>query len=209
MPTIPTADSLRTLNLAYRHLQRLFRVYMPELFRRSESITTDSSGYLNLPTYVIEVEDIRNSSNNKLSRIDLEEKFHGTGYYPEGMDISGGANDGKRRLLVRENGSAKASTAYTVMYLREYTDLASTAGTPYPFTQKAWLDMLTTLQAYFWLAEQGDERKKEKEEQWKVFERHVQLAGFEGLDDEPEYGATSHADAGDRRSYPILNVSSS
>lgn len=205
MPLIPTADDLRTLNLAYRHMQRDFRTLMPELFRANESITTDASGYIMLPTYVLEVEDIRDSNNIKLNRIDIEQKFTGSGYYPEGMDTSGGAADGKRRLMVREAGAAKASTAYRVHYIREYSDLASTSATPYPFTQKAYLDMLTTLQAYYWLAEQGDERKKEKEERWNEYQRQLKMAGYDTLDDEPEYLTTTHGDAGNYRSYPILN----
>lgn len=98
--------------------------------------------------------------------------------------------------MVRESGSAKASTAYTVSYLREYSDLASVSSTPYPFTQKAYLDMLTTLQAYYWLAEQGDERRKEKEDRWTEYKRQLEMAGFDTLDDEPEYLQSTHSDAG-------------
>jgi hypothetical protein len=210
MPTIPTADALRTLNLAYRHLQRDFRTLMPDLFRDKSTLTTDASGWIYLPTYVLEVEDVRDSNNRPVGRIDRKNQFDSSGYFHDGMDTAGNSNDGKRRLMIRESGEAKAANAsYTVYYTREYSDLATTAGVPYPFTGKAYLDMLVTLQAYYWLAEQGDERTKEKKDRLDDYKMQLQMAGFDALDDEPEYLTSTHSDAGNPRSYPILNPSTS
>lgn len=210
MPNIPTADALRTLNLAYRHLQRDFRTIMPDLFRDKSSLTTDASGYIYLPTYVLEVEDVRDSNNNPVTRIDLKDQFSSSGYFHYGVETTAGANEGKRRIAIRDSGQAKAASAtYTVYFTREFSDLASSSAVPHPFSGKMYLDMLTTLQAYYWLAEQGDERKKEKEERWSEYNRQMQMAGYDALDDEPEYLTSTHADAGNARSYPILNPSSS
>lgn len=209
MPLIPTSDDLRTLNLAYRHLQQDFRIFQPELFRVAESLTTDASGYIYLPLYALEVEDIRDGNNNKVDKIDPDQRFTGSGYYHDGMSTSG-ASDGKRRIMIRDSGKAKASGAsYSVQFLREYDDLASTSAKPYPFTGKMYLDMLTNLQAWYWLAEQGKERKSEKDDRFGDYQNQLQKAGFNLLDDEPEYLQTTHADAGSRNSYPILNPSTS
>lgn len=210
MPIVPTADDLRTLNLAYRHMQRDFRLMMPEWFRDKSSLTTDASGYIYLPTYVAEIEEVRDSNNVEVTRIDVKQRFSSSGYYHYGMETTAGANHGKRRLAFREGGAAKGSGAvFTVHFLREYDDMASVSATPYPFTQKAFLDMLTTLQAYYWLAEQGEERKKEKDERWSEYNRQKELAETETLDENPEYLHSSHADSGNRDSYPVLNPSSS
>lgn len=208
MSAIPSSEALRLLNLAYRKMQLDFRVLRPDMFRDNESITTDSDGYLNLPNYVYEVEFIYTSDNLKLSRIDLESKLHGSGYYEEGVQTSG-ANDGKRRLMVRENGAAKTSTTYTVQYLREYDDLSATSDTPYPFVGKAWLDMLSTLQAYFYFAEQGKERSKEKAAKLEEYDKMLGESAGEHLDDEPEYLYSTHGDAGDKRTSPTLTPSTS
>lgn len=208
MTVIPTADDLRTLNLAYRHMQQDFRTFAPELFRDNEPITTDSDGYLNLPTYVYEVERIEDGNQNKLYPINLELKNIETGYYFDGMQTTG-ANDGKRRIMVRSSGTAKANTAYTVHYLKEYDDLSATNDTPYPFTGKAYLDMLTTLQAYYWLIEQGKERVKEADRRFREYKKALENAQRDYVHDEPEYGITTSMDAGDRRTSPILNVSTS
>lgn len=209
MPIISTADALRTLNLAYRHLQRDFRTFMPDLFRDKSSLTT-TSGWLYLPTYVMEVEDVRDGNNVPVKRIDRKEQFTSSGYFHDGVDTSGGTNDGKRRLMVRDAGRAKADGAsYTVYFTREFSDLASVSSTPYPFTSKAYLDMLTTLQAWYWLGEQGDERKGEKSDKWDDFVKQKAMAGFDVLDDEPEYLMSTHADAGEAYSHSVYTPSSS
>lgn len=210
MPVIPTADDLRTLNLAYRHLQRDFRMLMPDLFRDKSALSTDASGWIYLPTYALEVEDVRDSNDRPVARIDRKNQFDATGYFHDGMDTQGSSNDGKRRLMIRNAGAAQAaSVSYTVYYTREYSDLASTSAVPYPFTGKAYLDMLVTLQAFYWLSEQGDERVKEKKDRLDDYKMQLQMAGFDALDDEPEYLTSTHSDAGNPRSYPILNPSSS
>lgn len=210
MPNIPTADALRTLNLAYRHMQRDFRNLVPDWFRDKSTLTTDASGYIYLPTYVLEVEDIRDSNNHPVDKINLQEQFTSSGYYHYGMDTSGGANDGKRRIAFRDAGAAKGSGAsYTVYYTREYADLSSVSSVPYPFSQKAYLDMLVTLQAYYWLAEQGDERKSEKDERFAEYKRQKEMAQTETFDEAPEFLMSSHGDVGNASSYPMLNVSSS
>lgn len=210
MPSIPTSDALRTLNLAYRHLQRDFRTLSPDLFRDHSTLTTDASGYIYLPTYVLEVEDVRDSNNLPVPRIDLKEQFTGSGYFHYGMNTAGAADDGKRRIAIRESGRAKAASAsYTVYFTREFSDLASSSSVPYPFTGKSYLDMLTTLQAYYWLMEQGEERRKEKDDKFRDYNIQLNMAGFDALDDEPEYLSSSHSDAGNYRRYPILNPSAS
>ena len=210
MPSVPTADALRTLNLAYRHLQRDFRTLMPDLFRDKSALTTDASGYLYLPTYVLEIEDIRDSNNKKVERIDIKNQFTSSGYFHYGIETTAGANVGKRRIAIRSGGQAQAASAtYTVYFTREYPDLASVSSVPFPFTGKAYLDMLTTLQAYYWLSEQGDERKGEKDEQWKAYRRLNEMAGYDALDDEPEYLTSTHSDAGNYRTSPILTPSTS
>lgn len=210
MPSIPTSDALRTLNLAYRHLQRDFRTLSPDLFRDKSALTTDASGYIYLPTYVLEVEDVRDSNNVRVPRIDLKEQFTNSGYFHYGMNTTAGADNGKRRIAIREAGRAVAASAsYTVYFVREFDDLSSSSSVPYPFTGKSYLDMLTTLQAYYWLMEQGEERRKEKDDKFRDYNIQLNMAGFDVLDDEPEYLSSSHADAGPYRRYPILNPSAS
>lgn len=208
MPTIPTSDALRTLNLAYRHMQRDFRTLMPDLFR-DKSTLTSASGYLYLPTYVMEVEDVRDSNNVPVARIDRKSQFDSSGYFHDGVDTSGGANDGKRRLSIRSSGQAASNASYVVYYTREYSDLSSVSSVPYPFTQKAYLDMLTSLQAWYWLGEQGDERKNERSERWEDYMKQRAMAGFDALDDEPEYLMSTHPDAGEANSRTIYSPSTS
>ncbi len=178
------------------------------MFRDNENITTDASGYLLLPSYVHEVEFMVPTSNTnmKLELMDIEDKYNGTGFYEHGMDTS----VGKRRLMVREGGAAKVSTAYTVHYLKEYSDLTSTAGTPYPFVASAHLDLLTTLQAYFYYAEQGREKEKDAVTQLNLYKAFFgDGPAKEKLNDEAVYGRSSHSDTGNKRAFPIFNPSNS
>lgn len=206
MSVIPTADDLRTMNLAYRHMQRDFRNFAPQMFRTNSSISTDASGYILLPLTCYEVEGVYRSTNIKLYKIDIEDAFTETGWYEEGIDTS----SSKRRLMVREAGAASAaSVSFKVRYLIEYGDLSAVSDVPDPFGGKAYLDMITTLQAYYYLAEQGKEREKEKNERLKEYKMQLEMARSAYLDDEPTVGRTTHADAGDRQASPTLNVSSS
>lgn len=210
MSAIPTADALRTLNLAYRKMQEDFRLAFPELFRRSESLTTDATyGYLTPDVGVHEIEDVFDGNNQPLTQIDKKQRFRRDGYFLDGMDATGSGQFKKRQIAVYKNGSAVTSTAYTVDFLEEYADLTATSDPAYPFTSKVHLDMLTTLQAYYWLAEQGQSRFKEKKEMKAMYEADLKDAMLHYQSDAPQYLESSHADAGTKNSRPYLNTSSS
>ena len=210
MTAIPTADALRTLNLAYRKMQEDFRLFAPELFRRSESLTTDATnGYLTPDVGVHEIEGVWDANNNALMAIDKKQRFYRDGWFLDGMDATGSGNFKKRQIAVYKNGAASLSTAYTVDFLEEYADLTATSDPAYPFTSKVHLDMLTTLQAYYWMAEQGQSRHKEKRELKSDYESDLKDAMLHYQHDHPEYLETTHSDAGIKNSRPYLNTSSS
>lgn len=192
---IPSAEALRLLNLAYRKMQEDFAVFAEELFRANEALTTDASGYLLLPTYVTEVEDIRwtNSVHRKLKKINKDFRHTHTGYYHDGIDTS----SNKRRLMVRDGGNTPTTgTSFNVHYLREFSDLANESDPPIPFVGKRYLDMLTTLQAYYYYTEQGKEKAKDAEQKLKEYKMMLDAARKDFFDDEPDYGTSNHPDAG-------------
>ena len=205
---IPTTDQLRTLNLAYRKMQEDFQVFAEGLFRANENIATTAAGYLLLPNYLTELEMIVTTANTSeiWDLMDRELINVGTGYYWDGIDT---ASTGKRRLMVRQRGIAKASTTFTVYYLREYDDLTLTTSVPYPFVGDRYLDLLTTLQAYYWLIEQGDNRAGEAQRQYNIYKSLLSDVRRTYFDDNPVYGRSSNSDAGDSRRYPLLNPSTS
>lgn len=206
MASIPIADRLRTLNLAYRKMQKDFRTFAPELFRFDLPLTTESDGHLLLPQDTYEVEYIvRGTREAKIIRINLERKLTDSGYYHNGIDLA----SKKRRIMIRQNGRPAANFAVTFHYLREYADLANESDTPVPFVGKAYLEMLTTLQAYMYFTEQGKERIAEKRERWDEYQIMLDDARRDYLDDEPQYSITTHSDAGDRRSSPRILPSTS
>jgi hypothetical protein len=176
------------------------------MFRSNGSFVTDASGYIYLDTNIYEIEWIKNSQNLAVPKIEIEDRHYLSGWYHDGVDT---ATNFKRRVMVRSNGNASTSTTYTVFFIKEYADLASTSDTPYPFVGKAFLDMLTSLQAYYYYMELGKEKIQDAEAQLTHYKMLLKLAGYEYLDDEPTYGSVSHTDAGDRRTIPVLNVSTS
>jgi len=207
MTAIPSADSLRTLNLAYRKMQEDFRLFAPDLFRGSASLTTDATnGYLTPAVGVGLIEAIWDGNNNKLTKINKDQRFHRDGWFLDGMDNSGSGEFKKRQIAVYINGSAKVSTAYTVDYLAEYADLTATSDPAYPFTEKVHLDMLTTLQAYYWMVEQGQSREKEARTLKNTYESDLKDAMLHYQHDEPEYYESTHSDAGVKNSRPYLNL---
>lgn len=202
---IPSSDALRTLNLAYRKMQEDYQVFAEELFRTNENITSNSSGYILIPNYLTELEMIITTGNTteQWERLDKELMYHGTGYYWDGID----SVSGKRRIMVRRQGVPIVSTQFTVHFLREYADLSSTDSTPYPFVGQRYLDQLTTLQAYYWFNEQGDDRAGEAQRMFGIYKQLLSDTRSTYFDDNAVYGRTTNADAGEARRYPLLNAS--
>lgn len=182
-------------------------MFAEELFRAGEAITVSSGSYLLLPTYVTEVEDIRwtNAVYRKLFKIDKEHRFVLTGYYHDGIDTS----SGKRRLKVREAGADIAvGTSFQIEYLREYSDLSAEDATPIPFVGKRYLDMLTTLQAYYYYTEQGKEGASNAKTKMQEYLLMLDDARKAFYDDEPDYATSTHPDAGGAHHGPVYIPSS-
>ena len=204
---VPTADALRLLNLAYRKMQEDFSQFYPDLFRSSSDITSNASGYILLPTNATKIEMIVTASNTdeRWYLMRKEAMYWGTGYYEDGYDSS----SGKRRVMVRDSGAAKASTQFTVHYTLEFSDLTATTDPTPPFVGKRYLDMMTTLQAYYYYIELGEEKAKDAQIQFDLYNRLLSDAKKDVFDKGAVYGMTRHGDAGATRRYPILHPSSS
>jgi hypothetical protein len=153
----------------------------------------------------MEVEYIENSEEIKLEKIDLEHKKVSTGWYNDGIDTT----TGKRRLMVRKSGATDVGGVYTVYFTIQYNDLTALSQVPVPFSGTAYLDMLSTLQAYYYYLEQGVEKSKDAKQQFEHYGLQLEMLSAEYLDDEAEYGITTSNDAGQKHSYPILNASNS
>ena len=198
------ADKLRLLNLAYNQMQSDFRRFMPAMFRgAAQALTSDASGYIYLPTTAMEVELlIVTSSENQIEPMAKELKYVGTGWYEDGVQTSG-AEAGKRRIMLRNEGAAWTSLAVTVDILVEYAELTALSGsgsTPYPFTAQKYRNMLTELQAFMLHMEGGKESAKEAEKHWNVYQFFLKECKKDALDKRPHFMAIAHSDAGDSRS---------
>lgn len=205
---IPSSDALRLLNLAYRKMQQDFQVFGEELFRATpENIPSNASGYILIPNYLTELEMIVDQNNLfcRFDKIDRHLMYIDTGYYWDGIDTS----SGKRRIMVRERGQAKASANFTVHFLREYADLTALDSVPYPFVGRRYLDLLTELQSYYYFDEQGDDRATEAQRHYNIYKGLLADVRRTYFDDAAVYGSSYSNDAGNERRYPLLNPSQS
>lgn len=195
---LSTTDQLRLLNLAYNQMQGDFKRILPELFRGdAQSLTTDTSGWIYLPSNAFEVELLTiTSSSDPLEPIAKEMRFLRSGWYHDGVQTSGG-NAGKRRIMVRNVGAAWANLALTVDILIEYPELTSVSGTPYPFVQQRYLNMLTELQTFMLYMEGGKESAGEATRHWNVYQFLLDQVRKDMLDKRPQFMAVAHNDAGD------------
>lgn len=200
--SLTPAEKLRLLNLAYMQMQADFKRFLPELFRGpAQALTTNASGYALLSADSFEVElVVVTSSKIPLERISKEFKYQGTGWYHDGIDTA----TGKRRLMFRQAGAAWPSLAVTIDTLIEFPELTALDGTPYPFVQSRYLNMLTELQTFMFLMEQGKEQAPEAERHWNVYQYLLGQAKKDMLDKRPEFMASAHADAGDSHNSPAL-----
>lgn len=196
------ADKLRLLNLAYNQMQQDFKHFVPDLFRGdAQSLTSDASGYIYLPTNSFEVEKlVMASGNTPLPFMSKQNKYQGTGWYFDGVRTS----DGKRRVMLRQDGAAWTSLATTVDILIEYAELTAVSDTPHPFVQQRYRNMLTELQAFMLHMEGGKESAGEATKHWNVYQFLLGQARKDSLTKAPEFMAESHSDAGDSRSLPSI-----
>lgn len=187
-------------------MQADFKRILPDLFRAGElELTTDASGYIYLPSNSFEVELIVKTSNkDPLEAMDKKIKFAGTGWYHDGVQTTGD-DAGKRRIMVRKAGAAWASLGITIDYLIEYAELTDLEGTPYPFVQQRYRNMLTELQAFMLHMEGGKEGAKEAEKHWNVYQFFLKQAAKDMLDKSPRFMSSAHPDAGDAHSSPMLS----
>lgn len=202
MPLTP-ADKLRLLNLAYNQMQADFKRIFPSLFRGdAQALTTDASGYIYLPTNSFEIELLVITSSGKhLDPLDKVHKYEGTGWYHDGINQTAGDNLGKRRIMIRKTGAVWASLAVTVDILIEFPELTALDGTPYPFVQNRYINMLTELQAFMMYMEGGKETAKNAEKHWNMYQFLLKQARLDTLDKLPVFMSTAHADAGDSRGF--------
>lgn len=205
--SVTPADQLRLLNLAYRQMQADFKKFAPELFRADAlSLTADSEGFIYLPTNSFEVEMlVMSSGQGELGPMNKRDKYQATGWYHDGIETTAGANLGKRRIMIRKSGAAWANLAVLVDVLTEYDDLTDLNGTPHPFTQNRYLNMLTELQTFFFHMEGGKEVAKEAEKHWNVYQHFLAQARKDFLHKGPEYMAHAHPDAGGGMRLPSLS----
>lgn len=202
---ISDAEKLRLLNLAYNQMQADVKRILPDLFRGdTQSLTTDASGYIYLPTNAFEVEVIvLTSSKEPLDPLPKTNKYRGTGWYHDGMQTSGDGI-GKRRIMVRNGGNAHTSLALSVDILIEYPELTALDGIPYPFVQQRYMNMLTELQAFMYAMEGGKEAAATAEKHWNMYQFLLGQLKKDRLDKFPEFIAVGHNDAGDGRSLPFI-----
>ena len=197
------AEKLRLLNLAYNQMQADFKRIVPDLFRGdTQSLTSDASGYIFLPTNSFEVELIvRSSNNDEIEPIDKAIKYRATGWYHDGIDT---ATNFKKRVMLRYDGAAWASLAVKVDILIEYPELTAIDATPYPFVQQRYLNMLTELQAFMLHMEGGKESKAEAEKHWNMYQFLLGQTKKDTLDKRPHFMSHGHSDAGDGRALPMI-----
>src|SRR3990167_967466 len=176
---ISASEALRLLNLGYRQMQLDFRRFAPDLFRGArQSLTSDASGYIYLPTTVYEVEGIwlQSNTDQELEKIDKRQMYQLTGWYHDGVNTTAGGDVQKRKIMLRNNGAVYASTAVYVEVTYEYADLSAVADPPYPFTGKGYQNMLTEIQTFFYYMEQGKEHAKDAEKHWNVYQHFLKEA---------------------------------
>jgi hypothetical protein len=204
---IPPSEQLRLLNLAYRKMQEDFQVFAEELFRTNATISTDANGYLLLPDNLTELEELITASNTdeRWEKIDKTLQFHDTGYFWDGIDPV----TGQRRIMVRRRGQAVASTSFILEFLKEYADLTATDDPIPPFVGNRYLDLITTLQAYYYFIEQGDDRAGEATRHFNIYKALLADVRRTYFDDNPTYQRSHSNDVGDERRYPLLNPSQS
>jgi hypothetical protein len=194
------ADELRLLNLAYIQMQTDVRPILPELFRgAAQSLTADASGIIFLPTTVFHVESIVKTSSTQemLEPMSKELKYLATGWYHDGVHTTADADVGKRKIAIRKDGAAWASLAVTVENLVEFAVLTDLNGTPFPFVQQRYRNMLTELQAFMMHMEGGKETAKEAEKHWNAYQFFLkQLKQQDSLDSRPRFQTIAHSDAG-------------
>lgn len=204
--SLTDAEKLRLLNLAYNQMQADFKRFMPDLFRgASQSLTSDSSGYIYLSAASFEVEVIvRTSDSIPLDPMSKQMKYRGTGWYFDGIHTTVDSNAGKRQIMLRQDGAAWTSLGVTVDTLVEYPELTAVTDTPHPFVQQRYRNMLVELQAFMLHMEGGKESAKEAEKHWNMYQFLLAQAKKDALSKLPEFMPISHADAGDMNSIPMV-----
>lgn len=196
---VSAADQLRLLNLAYHQMQADFKRILPDLFRGdAQSLTTSAAGYIFLPLNSFEVELLTlTSSGLELEPMPKSLKNIGTGWYHDGIHQTADANQGKRRIMLRNAGAAWASVATTVDILIEYPSLTTLSGTPYPFVQQRYLNMLTELQTFMLHTEGGKEAADQAKGHWEIYQFLLSQVKKDALDKRPQFVSQAHSDAGD------------
>lgn len=146
-----SADQDYYLDKAEKAVLSDWSQFDPSILRPTapQTATTDSSGVLELAANVVELELLQDSNELKYLPIDPEDRYTLTGYYFASVNTT----DDKRKLVVIDGGSPKASATMTYIGLA-LAPMAAATGSISVIPEE-FRDMIAVRAAEMWHRDQG------------------------------------------------------
>lgn len=180
------------LDLGELELLPMWYDFDPDLFSQvRQSISSDSSGIILLPTSWLETLRLEDANGSRIEQIPVDSHLHATGYFNVGYDV---ASD-KRKIQVVQNGAAWASASFYFFSRERTTTGSGDAATPiFPLEFR---DLIAHRGAQLYFEDQGPSFDDAAEVRRIRFERRLNDARriYERPNKSPQFAQTFDADA--------------
>jgi hypothetical protein len=191
------------LNLAELRVIGDWALFDEDVFAKGrQSATSDADGILLVPATFMELFMLEDANKRPYPRIELEERWNASGWYPAGYD----ATNKKRKLQLMLNGAVDASRT---MYFYDSEVVQMGSGTDAePVFPEEYRDLIALKAAQLFFEDQGnafDQAALVREQ------RYLRLLAsakkmYRRLSRGPRYAPSNDPDAGEGGGYTIRNA---
>lgn len=156
-----------------------------------QSVSTDSSGVLLVPTTMLELFDMEDANETKYKKIKVENRKMATGWYPIGYDIA----SAKRKLQIVENGS-NVGTKTMYFYNAERVTTGS-SGSSEPIYPLEFRDLIPMKAAQLYYEDQDESYERFALRKENIYNKKLAKAArmYDRAEQWPEYAETTDYDA--------------
>lgn len=188
-----SADQDYYLNLAELRVIGDWAMFDEDIFAKGrQSAVTDSDGILLVPSTFMELFMIEDGDKRPYPRIELQERWNASGWYPAGYDTT----NKKRKLQIMLNGAVAGSkTLY--FYDSELVQMGSN-GTDEPAFPEEYRDLVALKAAQLFYEDQGnafDQAALVREQRYLRLLANAKKS-YRNLGRGPRFAPTSDPDAG-------------